>query len=231
MVITKSEPTSSGWRRFPSSQGGRLAASVIAAAAVGGIGLGVYSAVHNDGGSLGPKVVAGQAAEQYPTLTASDWVTHGDYAAVLEVVPGSEQKGDVQAEDKDHGEGYIPRTATVKVDEVLWSNPQASAAPSTYKAELMGWWWKGDSTREFAWKGEPRIEAGHKYIGLLVKQDDGTWATTLHVMPYDNGKVGTGEVAGLNATDESTANSLEEQAAGKDANAVRELLAAAEPAK
>ncbi|WP_406334130.1 hypothetical protein [Streptomyces sp. NBC_00203] len=123
---------------------------------------------------------------------------------------------------------------------MLWSRPDADAAPETYDAELLGWWWEGDSERKFAWKGEPRYEKGHKYIALLVKGDDGKWNATLNAMPYDNGTVGDGEVAGTVTTGETASRTestsetgepggLEEEAYGKDAGTVQELLNAATP--
>ncbi|WP_245170643.1 hypothetical protein [Streptomyces bottropensis] len=185
----------------------------------GGTFAGVATA---NGGDEGPLAVTAHMMEGFPTLTASDWVTHGDHAVVIEMVPGSERKGAVPEDEKDNGEGHIPRTATMKVDQVLWSKPGAEAAPQTYPVELPGWWWEGGSEREFAWQGEPRYEEGHKYIALLVKGDDGKWGATSHAMPYDNGKVGTGETAG-------ELQGLEKEAHGKNAAAVKQLLEAAQP--
>ncbi|QYX83185.1 hypothetical protein K1J60_25060 [Streptomyces akebiae] len=169
----------------------------------------------------------------FPTLTASDWVTHGDHAVVIEMVPGSERRGALPEDKKDNGEGHIPRTATMKVDQVLWSKPGAEAAPETYPVELLGWWWEGGSEREFAWQGEPRYEEGHKYIALLVKGDDGKWGATSHAMPYDDGKVGTGESDGKTSTGENAGGlqGLEEEAHGKNATVVKQLLEAAQPTK
>ncbi|EMF56576.1 hypothetical protein SBD_1905 [Streptomyces bottropensis ATCC 25435] len=55
-----------------------------------------------------------------------------------------------------------------------------------------------------------------------MKGDDGKWGATSHAMPYDNGKVGTGETAG-------ELQGLEKEAHGKNAAAVKQLLEAAQP--
>ncbi|MEV6105106.1 hypothetical protein AB0M28_10375 [Streptomyces sp. NPDC051940] len=202
------------------------ALAVAAAALVGGTLAGTVSA----GDDKGPLAVEAHMTG-IPTLTASDWVTNGDHAVVVEMVSGSEHKGALSARKKENGEGHIPRTATMRVDQVLWSRPGAAAAPKTYQADLLGWWWDGSGEQEFAWKGEPRFEEGHQYIVLLIKGGDGKWGATLHAMPYDDGKVGTGESNGsvgiASGTDEL--EGLEKEANGKSAAAVKQLLDAATP--
>lgn len=231
MFRVKSDQPAAGRRWLPATRRGRLAALAVAVAAVaGGTFAGVATA---NGGDEGPLAVTAHMMEGFPTLTASDWVTHGDHAVVIEMVPGSERKAALPEDKKDNGEGHIPRTATMKVDQVLWSKPGAEAAPATYPVELLGWWWEDGSEREFAWQGEPRYEEGHKYIALLVKGDDGKWNATMHTMPYDDGKVGTGESAGKTTTGENAGElqGLEEEAHDKNAAAVKQLLEAAQSAK
>ncbi|MEE1757960.1 MULTISPECIES: hypothetical protein [unclassified Streptomyces] len=52
-------------------------------------------------------------------------------------------------------------------------------------------------------------------------------------MPYDDGKVGTGERDGKTSTGENTGElqGLEKEAHGKNATAVKQLLEAAQPTK
>lgn len=229
MFRVKSDQPAVGRRWLPVTRRGRLTALAVAVTAVaGGTFAGVATA---NGGDEGPLAITAHMMEGIPTLTASDWVTHGDHAVVIEMVPGSERRGALPEDKKDNGEGHIPRTATMKVDQVLWSKPGAEAAPKTYPVELLGWWWEGSSEREFAWQGEPRYEEGHKYIALLVKGDDGKWGATSHAMPYDDGKVGTGESAGKTSTGETAGElqGLEKEAHGKNAAAVKQLLEAAQP--
>ncbi|MFD7298344.1 hypothetical protein ACFV9W_34090 [Streptomyces sp. NPDC059897] len=197
--------------------------AVVAGGTVAGV------AATSDDGAKGPRVVEASSAEAYPTLTAVDWVENGEHAVVLSVVPGSEHKGSAPEDERDNGEGHIPRTATMKVDEVLWSKPGAEPAPTTFNEELPGWWWEGEDQREFAWQGEPRFEEGHKYIVLLVK-GDGEWGATTHAMPYDNGKVGNGEISGsvFSARSTDELQGLAKEANGKDAAAVKEILDDAE---
>ena len=66
-----------------------------------------------------------------------------------------------------------------------------------------------------------------------MKGDDGKWNATMHTMPYDDGKVGTGESGGKTTTGENAdeLQGLEEEAHGKNAAAVKQLLEAAQPAK
>ncbi|WP_286253986.1 hypothetical protein [Streptomyces graminofaciens] len=149
---------------------------------------------------------------------------------MIEVVPGSEQREAIPDSEKDNGEGHISRTATMKVTQVLWSNPEAEPAPQSFEVELPGWWWDKNGEREFAWKGQPRYEEGHKYIALLVKED-GAWNTTLNAMPYDNDTVGTGELGGAIAKMSTSQGPLAEEAHGKNAAAVKELLSEADRAR
>ncbi|MFB7419402.1 hypothetical protein ACFC1L_32895 [Streptomyces sp. NPDC056210] len=237
MLRKHPEQGTAGRSWLPATRRGRLTTLAIAAAVVAG---GTIAGAAASRGDAKPRVVAAQFSELYPTLTASDWVTHGDHAVVVEVMPGSERRGAIPEDKKDNGEGFIPRTATMKVDEVLWSKSGAEAAPQTYEADLLGWWWEGDSEREFAWKGEPRYEEGHKYISLLVKGDDGKWKATLHAMPYDDQTVGAGEVAGTvgtasasrateAASETGEPEGLETEAYGKDADTVKRILNTATP--
>ncbi|MEV0779940.1 hypothetical protein [Streptomyces sp. NPDC050428] len=232
MFRTTTERAAAGGHRWlPASRRGRVTALAVAVAvAAGGTFAGV--AATGDDGDKGPRVVAAGSAEAYETVTASDWVTHGDHAVVLSVVPGSEHKSSTPEDEKDNGEGHVPRTATMKVDEVLWSKPGAEPAPTTFEMQLLGWWWEGDSQREFAWQGEPRFEEGHKYIVLLAK-GDGEWGATTHAMPYDNSKVGNGEIAGsvVSARGTGELEGLAKDADGKDAAAVKQLLNEAQPEK
>ncbi|MDX3698145.1 hypothetical protein PV726_50110, partial [Streptomyces europaeiscabiei] len=59
------------------------------------------------------------------------------------------------------------------------------------------------------------------------------WNATLHAMPYDDGKVGTGESAGKTSTGENAGElqGLEKEAHGKNATAVKQFLEAAQPTK
>ncbi|MEV6105103.1 hypothetical protein AB0M28_10360 [Streptomyces sp. NPDC051940] len=229
MPHTSSDQPVAGRRWLPTTRRSRLTTlAVVAATLTGGTVVGVVIA--DDAGDKGP-LVGRTDMSGLPTLTASDWVTNGDHAVVIEMVPGSEHRGALPDGETSGREGHIPRIATMRVDQVLWSRPGAAAAPKTYRTELPGWWRDGSGEREFAWKDEPRYEEGHRYIALLIKGDDGKWGATLHAMPYDDGKVGTGENEGTVVSSRSTdaLEGLEKAANGKSATAVKQLLNAAAP--
>lgn len=90
MFRVKSDQSAAGRRWLPVTRRGRLTALAVAVAAVaGGTFAGVATA---NGGGEGPPAVAAHMLAGFPTLTASDWVTHGDHAVVIEMAPGSERR-------------------------------------------------------------------------------------------------------------------------------------------
>ncbi|MER7048423.1 hypothetical protein [Streptomyces jumonjinensis] len=78
------------------------------------------------------------------------------------------------------------------MDEVLYNRDGAPALPKSFTTHLGGLWWDTDTgQREFNLKGASRIESGHSYIAVLVKDEDTSEyepAAYGGVLPFDGGQ-------------------------------------------
>lgn len=182
-------------------------------------------------------VVAAEGRDLYPTQTASDWVAHADHVVVVTAVDESEPPSALELEEL--GEGYVPRTATLQVDRVLWSDDAAQQAAPEGRIEWDAWGWElsdGELT-PMAAHDQPRVEVGHSYILAIVwepavadggEQQPAGWNGLGGgaIVPYDGGVVGLGESEGTTQTDVAPLDasdpnlSLEDQLAGQDADAL-----------
>ncbi|MEZ7159143.1 hypothetical protein ACWIFK_01920 [Streptomyces althioticus] len=184
------------------------------------------------GGGVLPEVtVAPQADDVLPSVTSTDWVTYADQVAVVR--PTSDREIPASEEEKEAGEGYIGRQATLAVDKVLWSRPDAPQAPESLSLDVAGWVFKDGRRQEFAVHDTPRLEPGHTYILALARLDDGTWSIlgSGAALPYDNGIIGNGESEGKDTRTpgKGSGDSVEEQVAGERAQALVTLLRKASP--
>ncbi|MEV4784678.1 hypothetical protein AB0K53_04345 [Streptomyces tuirus] len=188
-----------------------------------------------DGDKRQPEVVDAHVQVAYPLDTERDWVSYGDHVAVVHVENGSEKIGAVPEDVKNKGEGHLDRTGRIVVDEVLYNRDGAPSLPDAFTAHLGGVWWDKDSgQQEFNLKGTSRIEAGHKYIAVLVKDEDTDQyelATYGGVLPFDGGAVGVGEVEGttrssISATE--TVGEMDQKLKGKSSTDVKQVLKAAD---
>jgi hypothetical protein len=109
-----------------------------------------------------PKVVVADAENLLPSATAADWVTYGDHLVVVTLT--GEQAEPATAEEIAAGEGFIPRDVSVHVDKVLWSRPDAPAAPATMDWSLDGWTFHGDARTPLRLDGEPGMAVGDTYV-------------------------------------------------------------------
>ncbi|WP_172385607.1 hypothetical protein [Streptomyces sp. MNP-20] len=179
----------------------RLAAGVVAAAA--SVAVTVVVVRTSDGGDEPPKaggVVVGQGKDRLPSDTATDWVSYADHVAVVRLAKDSEVPP--SAEEERAGEGMIVREGTLTVERVLWSREQAPALPGQVTMDLAGWVFKGDSRREFAGEGSPRVEPGRTYIMALARYSPDEWGPlgSDATLPYENGTIGKGESQGTPRT-------------------------------
>ncbi|MEZ7159144.1 hypothetical protein ACBR38_29435 [Streptomyces sp. MAD19A] len=150
-------------------------------------------------------VVLAEGDDVLPSVTSTDWVTYADQVAVVR--PTSDREIPASEEEKEAGEGYIGRQATLAVDKVLWSRPDAPQAPESLSLDVAGWVFKDGRRQEFAVHDTPRLEPGHTYILALARLDDGTWSIlgSGAALPYDNGIIGNGESEGTTSTQQAAA--------------------------
>ncbi|MBB5108808.1 hypothetical protein [Streptomyces spectabilis] len=102
------------------------------------------------------------------------------------------------AEEERVGEGMIVREGTLTVEQVLWSRAQAPTLPDQVTMDLAGWAFKGETRREFAGKGSPRVEPGCTYVMALARYSPDEWGPlgSDATLPYENGTIGKGESQG-----------------------------------
>ncbi|WP_455360717.1 hypothetical protein [Streptomyces sp. SYSU K21746] len=218
---------------------GALAATVVAGSLVGTwLGTpGSEPRTEADG------VVIADADDVSPSVTNTDWVTYADQVVVVR--PVAEKEIPPSADEREAGEGYIGRSATLSVDQVLWSRAGAPTAPASVTLDVAGWTFQGDQRRKFAVHDSPRLEKGHTYIVALARLQDGTWSAlgSSAVLPYDNETIGKGESEGTIHTPPAPGpqsaealaapdadNSVESLTSGRTADALVSVLKAAKPA-
>ncbi|WP_455360716.1 hypothetical protein [Streptomyces sp. SYSU K21746] len=182
-------------------------------------------------GGRGPVAVP-EADDVLPSVTGTDWVTYADQVVVVR--PVAEKEIPPSADEREAGEGYIGRSATLEVDRVLWSRGGAPTAPASVTLDVAGWTFQGDQRREFAVHDSPRLEKGHTYIVALARLQDGTWSAlgSSAVLPYDNETIGKGESEGTNHPTPPgghEAGSVEERVNGKPARSLVDLLKGTAP--
>jgi hypothetical protein len=145
--------------------------------------------------------------DRYPSVSANEWVTYADHVAV--VTPVSETEIAADTTEVERGEGMIGRKVTLRVDKILWSNPQAAApAPQSFDRESSGWVFKDTERAKFALHERPRVETGHTYVAALHWEpehcSEGDPVEPAHwvglgagsTLPFDDGTINKGEFEG-----------------------------------
>lgn len=191
-------------------------------------------------------------SDRLPSTTATDWVTYADHVVV--VTPVEQTEVPPAQSELDRGEGLIDRRVTLRVDDVLWSRPDADRpAPATFDWLAAGWMFDGTPADRgrVAREGEPRLEPGHSYL-LAIEWEEARCSPgdakipaqwrglgSFSAVPFDDGVVGQGEFEGryrsaskaVAAADPDDPNySFGQQMAGKSAADVQGALEQTKPA-
>jgi hypothetical protein len=181
-------------------------------------------------------------------------VTYADYVVAVTVF--SERAGEVAKTSIERGEGVIPRSVGLKVDQTLWRSPQVDREPpTTLDWATYGWVFSNgnqDKATVLVGDGESRLEPGHKYIAAIAWQprlcsegdpdEQAGWRPLGGdaVLPFDAGKVGVGEVMGQSQTldqaeqrvdREAPVPSMRDAVVGGDSSAVTNTLSKTSPQK
>jgi hypothetical protein len=225
----------------------RIAAAAGLVAAASATGIAIAALLAPAGPGTADEVLLGLGSDNYPSVTAEDWVTYADHVVVVEAV--SEATIAPTAEELERGEGVIGRTVSLAIEEVLWSREGAPvAAPSTWQYSALGWHFnEGDTTDavEMALADFPRVEVGHQYVMAIrwqaaICDDDGEFTRAQWLglgegseIPYDAGTIGNGESEGTVQDAEAFAadaedevdQGVEELLAGQGADAIVSALA------
>jgi len=131
--------------------------------------------------------VRGTASSLVPSATLRDWVSYGDQLAVLRITSERPRP----AAGRDGGGGLVLRQVGALVDSVAWSRPEAERLPEQLKITTTEWASGGDGrgapTDDAS---SPRLAVGGRYLVLLARFPDGTWAALADtVLPYVDGHV------------------------------------------
>jgi hypothetical protein len=224
----------------------RIAAAAGLVAAASATGIAIAALLAPAGPGAADEVLLGLGSDNYPSVTAEDWVTYADHVVVVEAV--SEATISPDAEELERGEGIIGRTVSLTVEDVLWSREGAPvAAPGAWDFNASGWHFsEGDTENavEMALADTPRVEVGHQYVMAIrweaaTCSDDGDFTPAKwrglgegSAVPFDDGVLGNGESEGTvqdaeafaAAADVHPDQGVEEILAGQGADAIASAL-------
>jgi hypothetical protein len=147
-----------------------------------------------------PRLIIAQSDQLLPSESLVDWRSFSDHLALVTVT--GERRLRPTAEELAANEGYIPRVITFRIDSVLWSRPQAPAAPDAFDIDLDGWSFHGSTLTPLRLEGEPMMTVGSQYVMPIVHlEQDATvlvpgWSPLAPdaIIPYQAGVLGRGDV-------------------------------------
>ncbi len=118
----------------------------------------------------GGSTVRAEGSDRYPSTTASDWVSYGDFVGVVTVA--EERRAAAAQEALDRGEGSLGRSVNFTVEEVLWRRaPPELPAAIVYPA--LGWEFRDgnvENPSKVVSEDRPRFEPGHRYVVAFVHE-------------------------------------------------------------
>lgn len=209
------------------------------------------SATHVSNAPVADTVVLGDGSSRTADRTIGDWVTYADHVLIVTVV--NEIRHAPSRKEIERREGLIGRTVELRVDQVLWSAPDApQPAPKSLKLSAAGWIFNnnnGAGERKIAIGESSRLDKGHTYVKALEWIDDpcfedpkrGTWEGlgSGDTIPFDGGVLGAGEFEGRAQAlgqlmakwraDAAEARTVRGQMAGKSVATLVASLRAASP--
>ena len=175
-----------------------------------------------------PDEIVAHAATALPDRTIKDWVTYGD--KVVEFRAVSEFRDQPSQVEVDRGEGLIVRHVVVDLGKVRWTRPsyvEKRKLPTTMTVTDGGFVFHGDEEAPLRIEGQPKIEVGTSYLGVLTYASLGdesvrkpSWLILAHI-PIENGVAKRVDVEGSSPAMTSLA--------GKSLDQVASTLKAAQP--
>lgn len=189
-------------------------------------------------------------SDRYPNRSASEWITYGDFVAVVRVV--EVRRAEPSSEAVGRGEGTIDRTVTFSVDEVIWRKADSRQPPAVIVYPALGWKFTGGDVEDavkLVAHDRPRFESGHRYVVTFAWQPPrcdagdgptpGRWVGlgAGSALPFDGDVIGAGEFAGevrdLEAAEDYAASlpaeSVAAQVTGERLGVLADLLETATP--
>jgi len=172
--------------RWPISRPGIAFALVFVAVVLSAFGVGCSG---SDGAS---ESVSGGGADRFPSESLRDWVSYADHVVTFTVV--SEDEIPPSRADAERGAGLVGREVTLRVDQTMWSAPDAPKLPSEIKMRALGWVLQDGKRLPATVTDAPRVEVGKRYLAPLVQveRDSGTrewWPLTVgSQLPVDGSR-------------------------------------------
>lgn len=145
----------------------------------------------------GPSGVAAEADEAYPADRIADWRDHGGALASFTVT--GEARVAPSPDEIAAGEGVVGRDVAVRIDSRYWQKADYHTLPDSFSFSAGGWVFGRDKP-ETALRvpGCPWFVVGHRYVAVLAFDSrlrrPWTVLGCAAVAPYDEGRIGEGEV-------------------------------------
>ena len=162
--------------------------------------------------------------QRFPNAAIEDVASFADQLAIVRIekdraLPFS------SPEERAAGEGYLPRLATLSVEETLWRRGGApTSPPDVIEMELLGWLAKSDKEpRKFVDGLGPWPEVGDRVLMAMVVVHE-TWS------PYSSDTTWPlRDRTTLDIEGARTSSYVGERLAGQSADAIAAAVAAAKP--
>ncbi|MFK0167850.1 hypothetical protein ACIQU5_03505 [Streptomyces sp. NPDC090306] len=178
-----------------------------------------------------PKVIIADSEDLLPGADATDWVTYADHLAIVTVT--GQQELAATPDEIAAGEGFVPRSVSVKVDKVLWSRSGAAAAPASMTWDIDGWMFHGTDRTPIRLDGEPSLNVGERYVvpitylSVTDAVDEAGWEplNASEIFPDSNGTIGSGAtVYGYDGPADDGTTDLRDQVWGQPESALVGIL-------
>lgn len=173
---------------------GYVVASLIGLAMVATLGAGALTT--SEPMSSPASTMVGQASDRYPSETLTDWVSYADQVSTVTAV--AEEELPAPPEVHRHGEGYLPRAVTLRIEETVWQRAAAPSVAGTVRVVDEGWVLRSGQRHQFTLAGAIRLTVGERYLVPLVLTPEGAWAvlsprSKLELHPDQTAHVAIGE--------------------------------------
>lgn len=126
----------------------------------------------------------------FPSDTASDVVSYSDHVALVTAIAETDAPTTATPTTSPAAERMVMRSITFRVDDVLWSRPNARTAPTTLKTLWWGWLPRDGKRTPFIVSGAPAVFLGAQYV-VPIAYDGGAFAV---LQPYAGFRFNEGAV-------------------------------------
>jgi hypothetical protein len=111
--------------------------------------------------------VVGSGSTLFPDGSLQDWVSYADHIVVYSVV--KEREMPLDEEEREIGEGYAGKVATLEVDRTLWSAETAPPLPNQIEMEAIGSVFRDGERQRTVARDAPNVAVGDKYLAPIAQ--------------------------------------------------------------